>query len=982
MQKTLKEFYDEHSGKVSDKWSIYLNEYDRIFSNIRNNPINMLEIGIQNGGSLEIWINYFSDIKTLVGCDINEDCRRLTYDDSRIKVVVGDVNLTETEKLIANYSGNYDLIIDDGSHQSSDIIKTFARYFSHLNKGGIYVVEDLHCSYWQEFQGGLFYPYSSINFFKRLADVISHEHWGIMQPRQELLHGFAKEHDIEFNEDLLAQIHSIEFINSICVIKKLDQIHNQLGPRIIAGELELVVEGHSEKNNATSIASSQINNYWSNLQVPPDEQFALLKSELANGLQKISTLELTINDLTVQLSEELEQTLKFKQDILSRDQQILLRDNQLSEVYNANFWRITWPLRFVASNAKRTFHIAKLILALIKRLGGLKNTLRLAADIYGNNGMKGIKEGLIHVNQSTAISPVPGSDTYDRNDYAEWMRRYDRLTYNELSILKNRLNIPKSQLISVLMPTYNTNPIWLIEVIESVRKQSYLNWELCIADDASTNKDVREILEKYAQLDTRIKVIFRENNGHISAASNSALTLVKGQWVALLDHDDILNEHALLFVANCIAQNTNAALIYSDEDKINQEGTRCGPYFKCSWNRTLFYSHNLISHLGVYRTDIVKLIGGFRAGFEGSQDYDLALRFIEHIENSQIHHIPRVLYHWRIHAESTALSNDAKPYAMIAGQRALNDHFNRLNVNATATLTDVSYRVRYHLPQKLPLVSLIIPTRNGLHLIKQCINSILEKTTYQNYEILIIDNGSDDLATLAYFEELADVKSIRIIRDDGPFNYSALNNSAVKKANGEIIGLLNNDIEVISPDWLSEMVSLAIQPNIGAVGARLWYPNNTLQHGGVVLGIEGVAGHSHKGGLKTHFGYLGRSAILSEYTAVTAACLVIKKQIFNQVGGLDETNLTIAYSDVDFCLRVYQKGFKNVWTPYAELYHHESATRGDDDTPEKASRFNAEIEYMKKTWVELLSNDPAYSPNLTLYYEDFSLAWPPRVKAI
>jgi len=540
----------------------------------------------------------------------------------------------------------------------------------------------------------------------------------------------------------------------------------------------------------------------------------------------------------------------------------------------------------------------------------------------------------------------------------------------------------KQPLISIVMPTYNTKIGWLCEAIDSVRGQLYENWELCIADDASTDDELREFLEAVSKDDERIKVTFRRKNGHISKASNSALNICTGQWVALLDHDDTLAEHALYCVAEVINSNPDVQLIYSDEDKIRENGERWEPYFKCAWNRDLFYSQNMISHLGVYRKKIMDEIGGFRAGFEGSQDYDLALRFIEKVDQKAIYHIPRVLYHWRMHAESTARGVDAKPYALIAGEKALQEHLDRSGISAKVERLLYGYRVHYNLPANPPLVSLIIPTRNGMHLLSTCIESILEKTTYKRYEIIIVDNGSDDPKIIKYFERLRQMGNIRIIRDDQPFNYSRINNLAVTEARGEIVGFINNDIEVISPEWLDELVSICLQPGVGAVGAKLLYPDNTLQHAGVVLGIGGVGNHAFKCQPEAYRGYFCRATLISSYSALTAACLVISKEIFLQIGGFDAENLAIAFSDVDFCLRVIKAGHRNVWTPYSVLYHHESATRGEDDTKEKQARFAAEIEYMNSRWGDLLRDDPAYSPNLTLTAEDFSLAWPPRLKAV
>ena len=454
----------------------------------------------------------------------------------------------------------------------------------------------------------------------------------------------------------------------------------------------------------------------------------------------------------------------------------------------------------------------------------------------------------------------------------------------------------------------------------------------------------------------------------------------RGTYIALMDNDDLLTEHALYWVARAIIENPAAELIYSDEDKIDNQGTRSSPYFKSEWNEFLFRSQNMICHLGVYRRDLIEQVGRFRIGFEGAQDYDLALRCSEQLAENQIVHIPRVLYHWRIHAGSTAMAGDEKPYAALAGVKALDEHLQRKgNIGKTELLPRCMYRTHYALPDQHPLVSLIIPTRNAYALVKQCIDSIKTLSSYRNFEIILIDNGSDDPESLAYFSDLGNEPNITVLRDDGPFNYSALNNRAVREARGQLIGLINNDIEVITPGWLEEMVAIALQPGVGAVGARLWYPDDRLQHGGVLVGLGGVAGHSHKYLPKGDFGYFCRAALVQEFSAVTAACLIIRKSIFDEVDGLDEVNLKVAFNDVDFCLRVQEAGYKNVWTPFAELYHHESATRGQEDTPLKQERFMDEVNYMKSRWPDI-QNDRAYNPNLTLDYEDFSLAWPPRVK--
>ena len=568
-----------------------------------------------------------------------------------------------------------------------------------------------------------------------------------------------------------------------------------------------------------------------------------------------------------------------------------------------------------------------------------------------------------------------------RRDYAKWIKLHepDKSTYKLLR--EQALQWKDRPLVSVLMPTYKTPDRWLRKAIESVRNQVYENWELCIADDNSNDPDLRRTLDEYAQKDPRIKVMYRTENGHISAASNSALQLVTSEFVGLLDHDDELHPLALFCTVQAIQAHPEAALIYSDEDHISVDGARSHPFFKPDFNYDLFLGQNMITHFGVYRVSVLRELGGFRDEFNGSQDYDLALRVLDHCGPGAIHHIPRVLYHWRVHPQSTASSHDAKPYAHTAAMRAIEEHLKRSRIKGHVVMAPGASgynKVCYDLPEEQPSVEIIIPTRDAAHLVEQCIKSIRDKTTYRNYRITIIDNGSVEPATHALFSRITADGVVRVNRDDAPFNYSAINNRIGLASTADLICLMNNDIEVITPDWLSEMVSVALQPGVGCVGAKLLYPNDLLQHAGVIIGIGGVAGHSHKHFHKDQPDYFARTRLRSAMGGVTAACLVIKQSTFKQVGGLDEV-LQVAFNDVDFCLRVKKEGYRNVWTPYAELYHHESATRGYEDNPEKVARFNREVEHVQERWGETLMTDPCYSPNLTLVHEDFSYAWPSRV---
>ncbi|MGM0695095.1 MAG: glycosyltransferase family 2 protein [Pseudomonadota bacterium] len=561
-----------------------------------------------------------------------------------------------------------------------------------------------------------------------------------------------------------------------------------------------------------------------------------------------------------------------------------------------------------------------------------------------------------------------------RFNYERWRRERRELSAERVQRLVEKL--PSRPLISVLAPVYNPRIAWLRECLDSVLAQHYPEWQLCIADDASTDPEVGQVLAEYAARDSRIQVVQRQHNGHICAASNSALALVEGEFVALLDHDDCLTPQALFRVAQALNRHSDAGLLYSDEDKLNERGVRFDPHFKPQWNPDLLLAQNYLSHLGVYRTALVRELGGFREGFEGSQDHDLALRVTGRLSPEQIVHIPHVLYHWRAGEGSTALQSGEKDYTTRAGLAAVREH-----VQARVPEAEVveghypnTYRVRWPLPEPRPLVSLLIPTRDRVEILKPCVDAILERTDYPHLEVLILDNQSRCTETLDYMRDVSNRDArVRVLRWNEPFNYSAINNYGALHARGEILGLVNNDIEPIHADWLEEMVRQACRPEIGCVGAKLYYPNDTVQHGGVILGIGGVAGHAHKYFQRGSPGYFTRLNLAHNLSAVTGACLLVRKSVYEQVGGLDEANLSIAFNDVDLCLKVREAGYRNLWTPYAELYHHESVSRGADDNAVKRARANAEAEHMRRTWGKLLDNDPAYNPNLTLVHEDFSL---------
>ncbi|MDP5149750.1 glycosyltransferase family 2 protein [Rheinheimera baltica] len=596
------------------------------------------------------------------------------------------------------------------------------------------------------------------------------------------------------------------------------------------------------------------------------------------------------------------------------------------------------------------------------------------------------------LSQATTEQPY-SIDTFARHlfDFSNAMKMSDDQLYQNwivtveegrkmplLDVQDTLLTMKRTPLISIVVPVYNAPIAHLKQAIESVLQQQYPHWELCLADDASTDTDVVELLRSYAAKDQRIKLVVRPENGHISAASNSALALAKGDYIALLDQDDLLAEDALLWVALTLNEQPHLKVIYSDEDKVDEFNRRFSPHFKSDWNRDLFLSQNYLSHLGVYQHDLIRYIGGFRLGVEGSQDYDLMLRCLLHINDNDIFHIPRVLYHWRALEGSTALSATEKTYTDTAGLRALTDFFTSAGLEGVTVetgLADNTYKVNWPLPASLPKVSLLIPTRDRRELTEVAVRSILDKTHYANYEIVILDNGSVEADTLQFFADIVQEDSrVTVLKYDYPFNYSAINNFGVRHTTGDIIGLVNNDVEVINPQWLGEMVSHASRKDIGCVGAKLYYSNGTLQHGGVIMSLGGVAGHSHKHFPGDAAGYFNRLKLVQNLSGVTAACLLVRREVYLQVGGLEEEKLKVAFNDVDFCLKVRAAGYRNLWTPYAELFHHESVSRGHEDTPEKQQRFASEINYMQQKWPAELQYDPYYSINLTRDREDFSIS--------
>ena len=556
-------------------------------------------------------------------------------------------------------------------------------------------------------------------------------------------------------------------------------------------------------------------------------------------------------------------------------------------------------------------------------------------------------------------------------DYGGWIR------YNELKDADLKSQMKKSfeisPKISIIVPMYKTKEKFLKELIDCVLNQTYANWELCLADGSP---EENEAYQKYVQKDERIKYKFLNENLGISGNSNKAIEMATGDYIALLDHDDVLAEYALFEVVKCINKYPEVEFIYSDEDKIDENSNRYDAYFKPDFAPDTLRCQNYICHFSIFKKELMEKLKGFKTDYDGAQDYDIFLRMSEIVEPKNIKHISRILYHWRVHNESTAkLDSNAKNYAFEAGKKAIEDHLKRIGLKGTVSngCIDGIYRVDYEVEGN-PKVSIIIPNKDGKETLEVCINSILEKSTYKNYEIVIVENNSETEEIFKYYEELEQNEKIRVVKyPNKGFNYSAIINCGVKNSEGEFVVQLNNDTEVLTENWLELLIGFAQRKDVGAVGAKLYYPDETIQHAGIIVGIGGIAGNRFKSIPKSGHAYFAKESMIENLSAVTGACLFSRKSIYEEVGFMNE-KLAVAFNDVDFCLKIREKGYLIVYNPFVEFTHYESKSRGQEDTPAKIKRFQGEIDTFEKRWQNFLDEgDPYYNINLSLDTEVYHM---------
>lgn len=560
-------------------------------------------------------------------------------------------------------------------------------------------------------------------------------------------------------------------------------------------------------------------------------------------------------------------------------------------------------------------------------------------------------------------------------DYSQFLYRKQLNRHRRKAIQNDIRNFRSKPLMSIVMPVYDPPIDFFIKALDSVLDQLYTNWELCLADDCSKDEEVREVIGQYCSKHPNIKVAWRTENGHISNASNSALALATGEYTVLMDQDDMLNENALYEMVKLINRKGGVDLVYSDEDKIDEQGLHSDPHFKPDWNPDSLLSRNYLGHVCAFKTVQLRAVGGWRVGFEGSQDYDLVLRYTEMYPD--IHHISEVLYHWRIHRESAAGGENAKPYAYRAAQRALLEALERRGYKGHIDFLEGfrGYRVRMEMKKKDDLVSIIIPTKNKQDYLKKCIDSIVKRSTYRHFEIILLDNNSDDKKFFALVNQYKKQAQFRFIyvRDENEFNFARLMNVGRKHAGGKYLVLLNNDTEIITPDWLEGFIEHVQRPEVGVAGCKLLYADETIQHAGVVVGLGGVAAHAFTREDRYGPGYFNYVNLLNNYSAVTAACVMVRRDVYDQVHGFSE-EFVVEYNDVDFCLKVKEAGYNNLYIPHVELYHYESVSRGHPHaTSESYRRHVKEVNRFRKKWMKYVEHDPCYNVNLTLGAENFAI---------
>lgn len=850
----LLKLYRAHTGKVSDRWLAYLKQYDELFAPWRDRPLRLLEIGIQNGGSLEIWGLYFPKASVLVGCDIDPLCAGLTYDDPRIRVVVGDASIDDTEFRITEYSPEWDIVIEDGSHHSRHIVDAFARFFPRVAVGGMFIAEDLHCGYWREFEGGLADPFSSIAFFKRLADLVNFEHWGIPASRSEYLMGFAEHYGCSFDDAVLSQIHSVEFVNSQCIVRKREIVENMLGPRLIVGQIENVSKGARNYEGTLSRALDQTSNPWSDMKLVNVADRNIFEARLAT--------------MDVQLTLKVEQIRLLEEDVAQLMSDLAARDEQIAIL--------------MLEQSKPSARIGRLIERIAKKLFPIRSRRRKTlvkmwgfADRVNSQGVIGALRSIpVDGGDVSLIRGVVANDALAQPpQFAAWIRAYEpddtELAHQRMTSASHN---PAAPLFSLIVPVYKVPSAVLETTIASVRNQTWQDWEMCIVYADIDNADNWALLERLAKEDPRLRLRRITKNGGISLNSNAALEFACGEFVVLLDHDDELTPWALHDMAHRIAAVPDADFLYSDKDSINASGTlRQNPLFKPAWSPEMMFSVNYLTHLNVMRRSIVQALGGWNPETDGAQDWDIFLRVAE--KSRRIERVPGIHYHWRIIAGSTATGIGAKPYALLSQLRTLEMRIRRLALDASVHKSQESgYQLVWHLENR-PHVDVVL---HG-----EC-DDVASITS------LLVDQLKGALASVtlcwsgfgeppAVPRRLTGGVPFTVVRSSVEDKTSAIAD-AVDAGSGAAVMLLDVAVKRLSRQSLRDLAGWVLKhPEIGFSSALVLLEDDTVVEAGRVVGLGGATQPLFRGMPLRHWGPFGGPLWYRNVSAAGDTAIVFKR---------------------------------------------------------------------------------------------------------
>jgi glycosyltransferase involved in cell wall biosynthesis len=923
-------FIKRVQGKLTDKWESYLRRYSNLFAEFKDRTISLLEIGIQNGGSLEVWASYFQNAEHIVGCDINPFCGLLEYDDARIKVIVGDATSRGTSSEILELSDSWDIVLDDGSHTSSDIIKAFSLYSGCVVNGGIYVVEDLHCSYWDAFEGGLSEPFSSISFFKRLADIVNHEHWGIDASRKSYLSDFADEYCCDFQEDTLARISSVEFTNSVCTIRFQPNTVNLLGRRIVRGTDELDGNNSTSFNGTLLIAPDQTNNAWSNL--PPTLYMDLGKRERSSNELR------AVNDAYIELIRSTE--LYISQ---LRDSQLLVKSLE-DELNSAPFFlkgrygqllkKIKYTLDHIAPYSSKRRQSLKLASRILWRMS--ISAYRLSKSSLPIHSAYGNQSDLLPLNVvygfSRGISP----------DYDQWIK--DTEPSKETLIDQRSLSESygdSTLLFSIILPIYKVPLEVLDKTIQSVRSQTWTSWELCIAFADKTNTENLDYLIQAAKDDERIKLVVLDDNEGISGNSNKALGLATGEFICLLDHDDELSPWSLFDMASHIRNNPDADFLYSDKDCTNSSGSiRMNPLFKPEWSPEMLYSVNYLTHFNVIRRKAVQLAGGWNSETDGAQDWDLFLRVSEKCR--RILHVPSIHYHWRIIKGSTATGLQAKPYAARAQLKTLQDHVYRQRLACTV-VPDLnnSYRLIWHVSNK-PQIDLVIYGESGASSYLSTI-SMLEGYSDKIFTSVVIicdKTAMDDLrASLQNKPELP----ISYVLSVPGMKKAELVRIAIEQGKAPAVMLLDTSVVRLSQSSVIDMAGWTLlHPSISFCSPLILMADDTVVEAGRVVAANLQTQPLFRGSQLQKWGEFGGPLWYRNISCGSDLALIIKRDAIHLDYVTDKCEWQIAFTML--CKKSASYGLRALVSPYAKAYV-------------------ANMPDLQGKWEESMRDDPYFHPH-------------------